>query len=548
MIVDRLRFTVLEVNTNTILTRDLVVKEAEVMTNLSGASRCGFKIDQGQRFGSSYGINWKSWGQWIIPEIETDTYGKICLGAQLVSNTTIDPASGDLVIEGTGFSGYPKGIPWQENFNPIAVDPAEVIQRVWAHLQSFVNANLGVQVLPSSTGTQMLPGYGYDGSTLSFDFFALFIRAVDFVDSGDIINQLARDLPLDLTEEVTWNADRTAVTKVLRIAYPYGGVRQDYLAFRLGENVISAELADELEIEPVSDVIIRSWIPGKTYTSQLSNADMTRARRTILEEAANIDSNERAAAWALRKLTRRNIPKSFTKITVDPNHPNAPFGSFNIGDSIYVEAPDYPWTGDIAEWHRITSISIKDGEPFITLGVKVEGAFNYDPIVYDPDGLTEATDAQNLLANGYFNTSLKGWISKKGQWLRVATTGYTNPGSVRIDCDDNGEELESEKVNINPGEVLSVEAVVKDQTITKTGTPPWTYAVAVNTYKIGAQVTRGIVVNSLLREGTNGFTKIKGNYTVPANGTVDQISVSLLVNSAITGGIAWWDDVKVQRP
>ena len=548
MITDRIRFTVIQVNTDVILTRDLVVKEPEVLINLSGASRCAFKIDQGQRYGSSSGIDWKSWGQWIIPEVTTDTYGKICLGAQLVNETKIDPASGDLMVEATGFMGYPKGIPWQENFNPIAVDPAEVIQRIWAHLQSFPNANLGVQVLPADLGVEMLPGYGFDGNTLSFDFTALWVRAVDFQDSGDMITQLARDLPLDLFEEVTWNANRTAVNKVVRIAYPYGGVRQDYLAFRLGENVMSCELADELEIEPVSDVIIRSWLPGKTYTSKLSNADMTRARRTILEEAANIDSTERAAAWAKRKLTRRNIPKSFSKITIDPNHPNAPFGSFGLGDSILVEAQDYPWTGDISEWHRITSIMFKESEPFITLGTKVEGAFNYDPIIYDPNAIDQGVEDYNLLSNGYFSSSLSGWISRKGQWFRVATSGYTGDGSVRIDCDDNGEELESAKISINSGETLTIQAWVRCQSITKTGTPPYTFAVALNGYKNGGEVSRGTIVNSITREGTNGFSLISGTATMPTNGSINEISVSLLVNSSTTGGIAWWDDVKVLRP
>jgi len=547
MIIDRMRFTVIQVNTNTILTRDLVVKEPEVIINLSGASRSAFKIDSGQRYGSSEGIDWKSWGQWIIPEVTTDTYGKICLGAQLVKETKIDPDSGDLMVEAIGFMGYPKGIPWQENFSPIAVDPAEVIQRIWAHLQSFTNANLGVQVLPADTGTEMLPGYGFDGNTLSFDFTALWVRAVDFQDSGDMITQLARDLPLDLFEEVSWNANRTEVTKTVRIAYPYGGLRQDYLAFRIGENVISGELADELEIEPVSDVIIRSWLPGKTYTSQLSNADMTRARRTILEEAANIDSTERAAAWAKRKLSRRNIPKSFSQITIDPNHPNAPFGSFNLGDSIYVEAPNYPWVGNISQWHRITSIMFKESEPFITLGVKVDGAFNYDPIVYDPNAIGQTVNDYNLMPNGYFSSNLSGWISKKGQWFRVATLGYSGDGCVRIDCDDNGEELESSKIAINPGETLTIQAWVKCQTITKTGTPPYTFAVAVNAYKDGGSVSRGTIVNSIIREGTNGFSLISGTATMPSNGSINEISVSLLVNSSTTGGIAWWDDVKVLR-
>lgn len=544
MIIDRMRFTVIEVNTNTILATDLVVKEPILTLNLSSPAKLGFSIDQGQQYASAFGIEWKNWGQWIIPEIETDQFGKIVLGALLVSDNKIDPQSGDLQLDCIGFLGYPKGIPWLENFNPIAVDPSEVIQRIFAHVQSFPNANLGIDVLPTSTGTQMLPGYGFDGSILSFDFFAIFIRAVDFIDCGDYLFSLARDLPLDLFEKVSWNSDRTEVTKTVQIAYPLGGLQQDNLAFRLGENVINVERAEEMDIEPVSDIIIRSWVPGKVYSSQLSNADTTRARRVAMEEDANINSTERSAAWAHRKLTRRNIPKYFSKITIDPNHPNAPFGSWGLGDSILVEAQNFPWTGDISEWHRITSITIKQDEPLIELGLKVEGAFNYDPIEYDPDYDAKPTVDSNLLSNGYFTRSLAGWYKKKGSWIRVGTAGYTSDGCVRIDCDDDGEELQSEKVFVLHGETFDIQAAVRFQDITVSGTPPWTLAIQLRAYKDGGQVGLTETLDSYFHTGTGGYQLLTATWAVPLT-DINEISISLVVNDNVTGGIAFWNNVRI---
>lgn len=545
MITDRLRFTIIEVNTNNILTRDLEVKEPEVIVNLSGPSIVTFKIDRGQEFTGAAGINFKTWGQWIIPELDTDTNGRICLGAQLISKLTPDPKSGDLIVEGTGFLGYPKGIPWLENFNPIAVDPAEVIQRIWAHLQSFPNANFEITVEPSSTGTQMLPGFGFDGQILLFDFFAMFIRAADFPDAGDTIMQLARDLPLDLFEDVEWNEDETGVIKKVRIAYPFGGIQQNGLTFRLGENMTFGEIADELEIEPVSDVIVRGWLPGRTYSSQLSNADMTRARRVIMEEAANLSSTERAAAWAKRKLTRRNIPKSFSKITIDPNHPHAPFGTWWVGDSILVEAKGFPWFGDINLWHRITSITIKDSEPTMELGLKVEDYFNFDPIIFDPDALTQPTEDPNLLPNGYFSRSLAGWYAIKGSWIRFATFGYTSDGCVRIDCDDAGEELRSSRIPVTLGDNYQIKAAVRYQTM-DSGAAPWTFAIAVNLHYNGGDFSLYNVVDTLGPvSGTGGFFILDGIFEVPTDELVNELSVSLLVNNSVVDGVAFWDDIKV---
>lgn len=548
MITDRLRFTVLEANTSKILTRDLQVKQPQVQVNLSSPSQCQFLIDEGEQVASSYGIDWKTNGQLIVPELATDGFGRVVMGCQIPGPPQIDQKTGDLQITATGFMGYPKGIPWLENFNPIAVDPAEVIQRIWAYIQSFSNAAMGVDVQPSSTGTQMLPGYGFDGNTLNFDFFALFIRAIDFNDSGDQMLGLARDLPLDLFEEVAWNDDRTELRRTLRLAYPLGGVQQDSLAFRWGENVITAEPADELSIEPVSDVIIRSWLPGKVYDAQLSNEDPTRFRKVVMEEDVNITSTERAAAWAKRKLQRRNIPKSFQKITIDPGHTHAPFGSFAVGDSIRIQAKNFPWIGDIDQWHRITSITVKDGEPTVELGVKVDGAFNYDPIeVTDPTTVIPPVDP-NLLSNGYFGSNLAGWYTIKGQWFREASFGYSGDGCVRVDCDDAGEEFRSEKIAVNPGETLHVQAACRYQEIVQTGTPAYSFGIGVTNWKDGGQVGDMTIVDSFVHDGTGAFTPMSYDYPVPGDSTVNEISLSFVVNDAVTAGISYWDDAKILRP
>lgn len=292
VITDRIRWTVIEANTNEILARDLNVVEPLITENLSASSSMQFKLLPTEQHRSSEGINWKSWGQIVVAEVEVNYVKEIfAVGIVNEGGAKVDPQSGALQIDTVGMIGYPKGEPWLENFNPIAVDPFEIVQRVWAFLTSFSNANLGVEVYPAESGTQMLPGYAYDGSILSFDFFATFIRAVDLPDCGDVIASLARDIPFDMYEEAEWNEDRTELTPKIRLAYPFGGLQQDHLAFRSGENIVAAEIAEEMDIQPVSDVIIRSWLPGKVYSSRLSNADPTRFRRTAVEEDANIVFN-----------------------------------------------------------------------------------------------------------------------------------------------------------------------------------------------------------------------------------------------------------------
>ena len=537
MITDpRPRFIVEQANTGIIMYRDLEVMEPSFGGQLSGPSIIKFNLAPLANPLFDWGKN----KQWVHVEMEIDYEHRImCSG--IVKSAVPDPKTGVMAIECTGFSNYPKGKPWLENFNPIAVDPFEVFARVWTHVQSFPNAQLGVEVYPQSSGTQMLPGFGFDGNTLVFDFFALFIRAADLSDCADQINGLARDIPFDYFEESFWNSDRTEISKRIRLAYPHGGVRQDQLSFVLNENVMQAELADEKDIEPVTDVIIRGWLPGKIYNSTLTNATMTQFRETILEEDAKINSTERAAAWAKRKLTRRTVPKYWKKIMVDPYHPNAPFGSYNVGDMIFVRAV-HPWYGEIGLWHRITSWAMDPKSGFVELQLKVEGAFNYDPIDYDPTG-GETTLPANKLHNGYFTDNIGYWARVAGAWIRVATEGFQTDGCVRIDMNDGYEALRSERIAVAPGEVNTVEAYVKWQNVTSTPGPGFVLRVIYyNSGVITSQVDVDTYDNPT---GIHQWQRLHGSFTCPEGS--NEFSIQLTCTSNITHGTAFWDDVLVPK-
>lgn len=549
MITDRLRWSVIECNTGRILARDLVVQAGpQVSRNLSAPAQMEIKVSQGEQDASAYGINFRPMGQHIICEIEIDNVRQIFADCY-VTNTTVDASSGDLSIQANGFMGYGKGIPWLENFNPIAVDPFELAQRIWAHLESFSNAQLNCTPLPASSGTQMIPGYSYDGSTLNFNFYAVFIRAVDFNDCYDYLTALARDIPFDIIEQSSWDENRTFVTRTLDMGYPEGGVQQDYLSFRLGENVIMATQADDLDIGSTSDIIIRSYIPGAVVSSQLTNADPTCLRRTVMEEDAFIESDERAAALAKRKLTRRNIPDSFKDITIDPNHPNAPYGSFDVGDSIYIQAENYPWTGDIAQWHRIVGINYDETKGLMKLTTVVDGAFNYDPIEYLDDSSQEPVTDPNRLSNGYFSQSLNGWTSLSGQWIRDTEVIYQNDfdlnsASVRIDCDDGGEQFLSHRASVISGETLTVCAAVSYEDVTSINAESFIlrgHTSHDGDDSVGDTIEFGAVTNA---QGTGGWHLLENlNWVVPEG--INELSLTLICSAAVTAGTAWWTYIRI---
>lgn len=375
---DRFRFVVEEARTGYILTRDLTVQNPKVMRVLSGP--CSIEFDVDFRDSSNAGIYFKPWGHWIhaVKPVLGDS---VVWASGLVQPSDVDKKTGVTHLTAQGFSGYAKKMPWLDNWNPLANDVFEVPIKIWNSLQAYPGGNLGVTVYPAVSGLEMLPGYAFDGNLLNLDFFSQFIRATDKVDSAEYMDKLARDVPFDYVEQSEWNEDRTAIIKKIFLAYPFVGVDQHWLAFIINENVQEAVPHIETQIDWVSDVVIDGWFPGTEYSATLTNADPLRYRRTISQDDARINSNERAAAWARRKLTRRQTPAYWDSIIVDMGHPNAPFGFYDVGDRIYVRGY-MPWVGNVSQQHRILAIAVDEAKGSCELTLKAEGAFNYDPIFY----------------------------------------------------------------------------------------------------------------------------------------------------------------------
>lgn len=397
---DRFRFMI-EDKHGVIVARDVVPQEVQVTRLLSGPADITFKLHPSnptiQEPLGTGPIQLKPWGHWIHA-LKYDLSGNEKIYAStLFQPSEIDPETGLMSVKAQGFSGYASGTPYLDNWNPIAVDPFSIFWKMWKHMQSYPNGDLGVNVtdvigtiyeatgthVPSglSSGTQMLPGFNFSGEEFVQDFFAIFLRESDRRDIGDYLNKLARDIPVDYHEYTTWDGGAAPIKKWLKLSYPKSGVDQTDLVFRAGENLVAAKQKGASEVQWFSDISINGYFPGKVYSHTLSNADPDRYRRVMDEVDLNIDSNERAAAWGRRKLSRRQFPNQFEHLMVRPYHPNAPFGSYDVGDTIMVQG-HMPWVGDVKVKHRILSQTWIESKGLMQLGVMAEGAFNYDPIEY----------------------------------------------------------------------------------------------------------------------------------------------------------------------
>jgi hypothetical protein len=434
---DRFRFIVEEARTGNILSVDLEVQNPKVMRVLSGSCHIEFDVDY--RAYESQGLYFKPWGHWI--HAEKKVLGeRVIWASALVQPSDIDKATGVMHLVAEGFASYPKQMPLLENWNYLAIDPFEFVGKIWDHLQSYDNGNLGVTVSPRDSGLEILPGYSFDGSSTNFNFFAEFIRAADRNDCGDLIDALARDIPFDYIEQSTWNPSRTAISKQITLGYPIVGAQQNGLAFILNENVLESSPHTETQIDWVSDVLVDGWWPGQEVSSELSNADPKRYRRVINENDAMINSNERAAAWANRKLTRRQTPAFWDSIIVDMGHPNAPFGTYDVGDRIFVTGY-MPWVGDVHQLHKIIAIAVDEEHEACEITMYAEGAYTYEPIGYSGDEVLSITMAvtdpgeiaveTNIILGAHYLTTPSILVEPTGS---VTIQNFVRAGTVNVLC------------------------------------------------------------------------------------------------------------------
>lgn len=380
-----------EDNKGNIITKDLVATKDQVVKVLSGPAQIQFDISpfepSAQLPGGNGPIQFKPWGH-IIHAVKENLKGEEEIWASgIVQPSDVNQDNAVMTLKAEGISKYPKGLPWLENWNPIAVDPAEIIRRIWAHIQSYSNAKLGVTVEPIVTDTKMLPGFSFQNEEFVQNFFAIFIRASDRNDCGDYIDKICRDIPIEFREKAVWNPVTNKIDKTIELAYPKIGTIQNGVIFRLGENVRSQTKKTEAEINWLSDVTVKGYFPGVEYDATIANPDPDRFRRVMDEQDLHVDSNERAAVWGKKLLTRRQIPFYFEELIVDPYHYSAPFMSYDVGDFVRVQGTD-SWHGPMDLRHKVMMIQHDEVKQATQLKLMAEGAFNYDPIEYVQPGAT----------------------------------------------------------------------------------------------------------------------------------------------------------------
>ena len=193
---------------------------------------------------------------------------------------------------------------------------------------------------------------------------------------GGMYKILPEDLPNifdELGELTQWIEFRTATTRstgkpklTLEIAATHGTTRND-LRFEQGVNVLNLLNPSLDGNEYATEITAIGAGEGETGLRATAAIASNGLRRTKVIAAKKLKTTGSLLSRARKELKNHQTGFQLTQITVQ-DHPNAPIGSWSLGDNILIEG-NVPFLGEYKAWHRITAWQRHDEHrATITLG------------------------------------------------------------------------------------------------------------------------------------------------------------------------------------
>ena len=368
-----------------LLVSDLPVSEAEVMTQLSGPSNIQLSVPLyfQHLIGDDGNPIFQPWGSMVYAE-----RNGVIVGGAIVDD--IDATGGELNISAVGFTGYIQDMPFMGEYGAYDADPLDLARYIWAHVQGQEGGNLGLSVdgLRSNRriGTRGVPAFrgrpeikDAAGNVVTRaipprpeindePFLLSWYQTSNLL---EVFNNLASVTPFDYAERHRWYDDR--IVHHLSLAHPQMGRRREDLRFVIGENLTIPPKIYQSGKSYASEVMLLGAGEGSAKVRAISSQPKrTRLRRVAIVNDPSIPHVDLAKSMTDNELKyRTGLPNVSDMIVSD--HPNAPLGTFEIGDSIFVQASN-SWFAEADMWVRIVSITYQPGdEEQVSIVVTKEG-------------------------------------------------------------------------------------------------------------------------------------------------------------------------------
>lgn len=319
------------------------------------------------------------WGTWLYG-VEED----IIRWGGIVTPSAF--ASQAWTVNAQGVVGYATGIDYDGHFTADSVDPLDVVRELWRYLVEYSKGGFAplnvvvdqtkspVRLGKSPKHVQFTTGQGEQVDFTASQAFE--IAWWSSTDCGQEMNTLASQTPFDYREAHTWQGDDVEHRIVL--GYPRLGTRRTDLRFALGENIAEVPGAAR-----PSDLFCNESLGlGAGEGSAMKRVRIAqpdgRFRRPHKFSQPGVTDIDRLTQLCRMDLRTRNPDLDVTEVVVR-DHPNAPLGSLQAGDDIYMTGR-LPWLGAADLWLRITSRTWDMQASTATLTVARSDSFTYGEV------------------------------------------------------------------------------------------------------------------------------------------------------------------------
>ncbi|MFE1270626.1 hypothetical protein [Streptomyces sp. NPDC058758] len=340
----------------------------------------------------------QEWGTKLYLEIN----GAIRWGG-VVTSTSYD--GGKATIRSEGFTAYPHGIPFESHMisgplitpkDPYAgkdknhdgwvdgkkgkqrmpkppkpygghrQDVYAAVRAIWAHIKSRPYGDIGLVVDSHNLGELLGARDGSDPWELAW---------WDNPDCGQVIDTLTRLTPFDWREEHFWaRSTGNTISHRLRLGKPRLGRRRSDLRFVDSENIIAIAKPEGMGDEYANEAIVLGKGEGRKMARAQVAAYDGRLRRVVTITDKTLSSPSALTRRGRAELAGRTKALQIPRIQVI-DHPNARFGSWQLGDDIRVQV-QVPWVGNVDVWHRIIADEVS-ADGIITLDLRRSDSFVY---------------------------------------------------------------------------------------------------------------------------------------------------------------------------
>lgn len=238
-------------------------------------------------------------------------------------------------------------------------DAYDVVRHIWAHLQSFHLGNIGMTLDIHDSGYLLGASNGEDPWVMQW---------WESPDCGDKINEVLALANADYMESHRWDGAKEKILHRISLGTRrLGRVRND-LRFAQGENIVEMATPEGQGDDYANQVYVLGKGVGKKTARVRVLVDDKRLRRARTISFKGTSSLKTLKVYGETERSRHSEQITIPSIAIR-QHPNAPLGSWTLGDRILIQV-EVPWLGSLALWHRVMAEEIDPaaGTAILTLG------------------------------------------------------------------------------------------------------------------------------------------------------------------------------------